>query len=119
MTENSYSVFNAMVDIVAAPGKALDEIKSHTSWLWWPLLISILAASGMFAYYFSWVDFPWLVEETIRQTPVERRAESADAIRSFMAPGKSTWMTLAGIVVMTFVIYLVQSTLLRLIWWRE
>ena len=44
MSGNSYSVFNAMVDIVASPGKALDEIKSHTSWLWWPLLITMLLA---------------------------------------------------------------------------
>ena len=27
MAGNSYSVFNAMVDIVASPGKALDEIR--------------------------------------------------------------------------------------------
>jgi hypothetical protein len=114
MSEGSYTVFSAMVDIVAAPGKALDEVKSHTSWLWWPLLISVGLASAMFAYYFSWVDFPWLVEETIRQTPVERRAESADAIRQFMQPGRSTWTTILAIVVMTFIIYSVQSTYLHL-----
>ena len=114
MTESSYSVFNAMVDIVAAPGKALDEIKSHTSWLWWPLLISIALASSLFVYYFSWVDFPWLVEETIRQTPVERRAESADAIRNFMQPGRSMWTTALAILVMSFLIYGVQSTYLHL-----
>jgi len=114
MTGNSYSVFNAMVDIVASPGKALDEIKSHTSWLWWPLLIMILLASGLMIYYFSWVDFPWLVEETIRQVPAENRAESADAIRSFMQPGRSTWTTVIAIVIMTFVIFLLQSVYLHL-----
>ena len=54
MTANSYSVFNAMADIVASPAKALDEIKTHTSWLWLPLLITLLMASGLMAYYFSW-----------------------------------------------------------------
>lgn len=115
MTGNSYSVFNAMTDIVASPGKALDEIKDHTSWLWWPLLITMVLASGLMVYYYSWVDFPWLVEETIRQTPVETRAESADAIRNFMDPGRQTWMTVAAIVLMTLVIYLVQSTYLHLV----
>ena len=91
MTGNSYSVFNAMVDIVASPGKALDEIKQHTSWLWWPLLITLLLATGMMVYYYSWVDFPWLIEETIRQIPAENRAESSEAIRKFMSPGTSTW----------------------------
>jgi hypothetical protein len=114
MTGNSYSVFNAMVDIVASPGKALDEIKLHTSWLWWPLLVMLLLASGLMIYYFSWVDFPWLVEETIRQVAPENRAESADAIRSFMEPGRSTWTTVIAIVLMTFVIFLIQSVYLHL-----
>jgi len=114
MTDNSYSVFNAMADIVAAPGKALDEIKLHTSWLWWPLLIAMLLASGMMIYYYSWVDFPWLVEETIRQVPAEDRAESADAIRKFMSVGTSTWTTVIAIVVMSFIIYTIQATYLHL-----
>jgi hypothetical protein len=114
MTDNSYTVFNAMVDIVAAPGKALDAIKLHTSWLWWPLLISVLLSAGLMVYFYSWVDFPWLVEETIRQQPAETRAESAEAIRQFMEPGRSTWMAAIAVIVMTVIIYLVQSTYLHL-----
>jgi hypothetical protein len=114
MTNNSYSVFNAMVDIVASPGKALDEIKLHTSWLWWPLLITLLLAAGLWIYYYNWIDFPWLIEETIRQIPAEDRAERADAVRQFMSPGRSMWMTVIAIVVFTFVIYTVQATYLHL-----
>ena len=114
MTNESYSVFNAMVDIVAAPGKALDEIKLHTSWLWWPLLITMLLASGLFIYYYSWVDFPWLVEETIRQVPAESRAESADAIRQYMKPSLSMWTTVIAIVIMSLIIYTVQASYLHL-----
>jgi len=114
MTSNAYSVFNAMVDIVASPGKALDEIKQHTSWLWWPLLITILLTSGLFMYYYNWVDFPWLVEETIRQIPAENRAEAADSVRQIMQPGRSMWMTVVVIVVMSFVIYTIQATYLHL-----
>ena len=109
MAEKSYSVFNAMVDIVASPGKALDEIKPRTSWLWWPLLISIALACCLFAYYYSWVDFEWLVEETIRQIPAEDRAASADAVRGFMSVKSSTVTTLIAVVVMTFVIYLIEA----------
>jgi hypothetical protein len=114
MTGNSYTVLNALVDIVASPGKALDEIKSHTAWLWWPLLITILFASGLFIYYYNWVDFQWLVEETIRQIPVEDRAESEDAIRAFMQPGSSMWTTVIAVVLMSFVIFAIQATYLHL-----
>lgn len=114
MTNNSYSVFNAMIDIVASPGKAFDEIRQHTAWLWWPLMISLLLASGLYLYYYNWVDFPWLIEETIRQIPAENRAESADAVRQFMSPGRSMWMTIIAIVVITLVIYTLQATYLHL-----
>ena len=115
MSNTSYTVFNAMVDIVASPGKALDEIKGHTAWLWWPLLISMALACGLFLYYYSWVDFDWLIEETIRQIPAEDRAASADAVRSFMTPRTSIVSTVIAIVVMTFVIYLIEAVYFHLV----
>lgn len=114
MPDKSYSVFNAMVDIVASPGKALDEIKTHTAWLWTPLLITILLAAGLLVYFYNWVDFPWLVEETIRQMPAENRAEAADAVRQFMQPGRSMMFSVVAVVVMLSLIYLLQSVYLHL-----
>ncbi|NOR18532.1 MAG: hypothetical protein GQ538_00410 [Xanthomonadales bacterium] len=114
MTDNSYSVFNAMVDIVASPGKALDEIKQHTAWMWWPLLMTMALASGLMIYYYGWVDFEWLVEETIRQIPAEDRAESAGAIRAFMSQSTSTWTTVAALLIMPLIIYTITATYLHL-----
>jgi len=114
MAGNSYSVINALTDIVASPGKALDEIKLHNSWLWWPLLITILLACGLFVYFYNWVDFPWLVEETIRQMPAESRAEGAEAVRQFMQPSTSMWMSIAAVAIVTFLVYLLQATYLHL-----
>ena len=54
MSEQPYTVFTAMTDIVAAPGKALDEIKNHTAWLWWPLLINVGLAVAATVYYAYW-----------------------------------------------------------------
>jgi len=115
MSDTNYSVFNAMTDIIASPGKALGEVKQHTSWLWWPLLISVALAMGIFAYYYSWVDFPWLVEETIRGIPAENRAESADAVRNFMKPGQTMWITLISILIMSFVIYTISAVYYHLV----
>jgi hypothetical protein len=114
MAEKSYTVFNAMVDIVASPGKALEEIKPHTSWLWWPLLISIALACCVFTYYYSWVDLDWLIEQELLKLPAEDRGASEGAMRAFMSPGKLTGISIAAIVVMTFVIYLLQSVYLHL-----
>jgi hypothetical protein len=115
MPGQSYSVFNALVDIIASPGTALDEVKSHTSWLWWPLLISLLLAAGLFYYYYHWVDFPWMVEETIRQIPAESRAESADAVRNFMNPTTTMWASIGGVVLGTLGFYLIQATYFHLV----
>lgn len=115
MNQSAYSVFNAMTDIIASPGKALDEIKQHTSWLWWPLLINMLLAAGMLLYYYSWVDFGWLVEETIRQTPPESRAESADAIRNFMQPGRTSLFSVIAVVVISMLVYTLQATYFHLV----
>jgi len=110
MTENSYSVFNAMVDIVASPRTALGEIKTHSGWMWWPLLINLLLSAGMFVYYYNWVDFPWLVEEAIRNLPVESRAENAAGVQQFMQRESMLWTSVIAVVVMTFVIYFLQAT---------
>jgi hypothetical protein len=115
MSENSYTVFNAMADIIASPGKAFTEIKQHTSWLWWPLLINIGLAMAIFAYFYSWVDFDWLIEETIRGLPAEDRAESADTVRQLMKPGQTMWITIISIAVVSFVIYSIQAVYFHLV----
>lgn len=114
MADPAYSIFNALVDIVAAPGKAFDEIRLHTSWLWTPLFITILLAVGLLVYYFNWVDFSWLVEETIRQVPSEGRAESADVIRQFMQPQRSAAISAIAVLVTVLVVYLLQAVYLHL-----
>ena len=41
-TTKSYGQFDALIDIIAAPGKAIEGIKGNTKWLWTPLLIIIV-----------------------------------------------------------------------------
>jgi hypothetical protein len=115
MAAGNYTAFNALVDIIVSPAKALDEVRQHTSWLWWPLLISIVLACAGLSYYYSWVDFPWLVDETIASLPAESRAEAADGVRTFMSPTSSIITSVVAIVLMTFVIYAIQSVYLHLV----
>ena len=115
-TTGSYSVFNAMVDIVAQPSRALDEVKRHPRWFWWPLLISMGLACAAFAYYTSWVDFDWIVDETVRGAIAQGTPpEQAEGIRGFMNPSMQLWSSVIAIIVMTFLIYAIQSTYLHLV----
>ena len=115
MSGNSYTVINAMVDIIASPTKALDEIRNHTSWLWAPLLLVMFSMCGAFAYYYGWVDFDWLVEETIRGLPAESRAEAAPGVRGFMSPTSSIAITVASIVFVTFILYAIFAAYYHLV----
>lgn len=111
----NYSAFNAMIDIVAAPGKALDEAKQHVNWLWWPLAVVLLATIGVFTFYYLWVDFAWYVDEMIRlSVPAGSDPAQAEQMRSFFSPGMQITMTAVGIVVVTFAIYAIQSGYLHL-----
>ncbi len=115
MNTANYSVFNALVDIIAAPAKALDEVRHHVSWLWWPLGISLLVTVSVFVFYFNWVDFDWMIDEMVRTLPPGTDPAAGDQMRSFLTPGRQTGFAVVGIVVMTFLIYAIQSTYLHLV----
>lgn len=110
MSETNYSVTNALVDIFAAPGKALEQVKSHAAWLWWPLLISLLLTLALTVYYNSWVDMEWLIENEIQKIPAESRAESADAVRAFMNSGAQIWISVVSVVIFSFLVYVISAT---------
>lgn len=112
----NYSVGNALVDIIAAPAKALDEVKHRVSWLWVPLGISLLLTIVAVVFYNLWVDFDWLVDETVRTAlPPGSDPAAADSIRSFMKPSVMITTGVVAIIVMTFLIYAIQSAYLHLI----
>jgi hypothetical protein len=120
MTNDKYTVFNALVDIIASPGKALDEVRHHGSWFWIPLAIIILLPVAVFTYYFAWVDFAWLVDETVRMTT--RDAPDADTaammesnIRSFMQPATQMTLSAVFITLVTFLIFALQAGYLNFI----
>lgn len=112
---SNYTVLNAMVDIIASPARAIDEIRDHTSWLWVPLILLIVTSCAAFSYYYVWVDFDWLVEETIRGLPAESRAEAAPGVRSFMSPTTNIAITVASIVFVTLVLLSIFAAYVHLV----
>lgn len=111
-----YSVFTAMVDIVAAPSHALDGIRHHPRWFWWPLLLLLAVTVGAFIFYYAWVDFEWLVNTTIAQATASGKSpEQAEQIRAFMSRSQQMIFTAVGIVVVTLVIYTIEAAYFHIV----
>lgn len=119
-TDTRYTVWNALVDIVASPATALDAARDNVKWLWVPLLTVLAVPILVMVWYFHWVDFPWLVEETIRASTAgvddpDTIAAIEQGTRGFMTPGMSVTFTIIAITVMTLLIYAIQSGYLHLV----
>jgi hypothetical protein len=115
MSDPHYSVVNALQDIVFAPKRALSEVKPHPRWLWVPLLIVVLTTAAAFVYYYSWVDFEWLIEQTLLAIPAADRAAAEPGVRAFMTPTNNIAITVVAVVLMTLLIYAIQSVYLNLV----
>ena len=115
MTTSNYSAINAMVDIIAAPAKALDWIRDNPGSWWWPMLAIIVSSAGVFAYYFHWVDMNWLVDEQLSAMPPEDRGVAEDGTRAFMTPGVMSGVTIGSIVFMMFAINAIIGVYLNLV----
>lgn len=113
---STYGIGNALVDIIAAPSKALDEVRDRVSWLWVPLtIVIVLYIANIFSYY-AWADFDWLVDQAVADALQSGADPAAEAgIRSFMQSGTFVVFSVASIVVITLLIYLLQSTYLHLV----
>lgn len=115
MDASQYSVFNALSDIVFSPKRALTEVKTRPRWLWVPLLIVVLVTCAAFVFYYNWVDFEWLIEQTLQTIPAENRADAEQGVRSFMTPTNNMAITIAAVAVMTLLIYTIQAVYLNLV----
>ncbi|MFN2335010.1 MAG: hypothetical protein ABR550_11370, partial [Wenzhouxiangellaceae bacterium] len=91
---NTYGIGNALVDIIAAPSKALDEVRDRVSWLWVPLGIVIVLSIASMVTYLAWVDFDWMADQAVAEAMQNGADPSAEAsIRSFMQPGSMMAIT--------------------------
>lgn len=83
----SSSYISILTDIITAPKNAFHTLKEKPSVLF-PLLLILALSAAMLAYYFSTVDFPWLIEQMVTQQGEMSVAEQ-DQMRegmSFMTP---------------------------------
>ena len=91
MTSNA---FKACVDILVSPKEGFDTVKGKKHWAWCPFTLIIACSAGMFLYYFSVVDFDWLVDQILSQGDLSEAELEASA--GFMSQTRMTWSTTLG-----------------------
>ncbi len=111
-----YGIGNALVDIIAAPSKALQEVRERVSWLWVPLITVLLLSTASQVTYLSWVDFDWLVDQSVAAAlQGGSDPDTEAAIRQFMQPGMMIATSVISTVVIVPVFLVLQATYLHLV----
>lgn len=110
------SNISVLTDIITAPKNAFHTLKERPSVLF-PLLLILVLSAAMLAYYFSTVDFPWLIEQMVIQQGGESIAEQ-DQMRegmSFMTPLIMAGMSIVGMGVMLGFMFVAYGVYILLI----
>jgi hypothetical protein len=113
MNEQS-SAFGTLINIFLEPKKALNDIRGHNGWLWYPLLIGLVLGGLIQVWYANRVDVSWFAD----QTPAPKAAEmTADQLRDAHArftPGSMMFFGIVGTVGF-FIWYLIQALYFMLV----
>ena len=109
------SVLSCLVNIFVDPKQALTDIRSHTQWLWYPLIIAIVISVGFSLWYFLTVDMDWFVNQTLAQMSAKIPADRLDQIRQHMSRQRFIVGSLIGTPLFMIAVYLLQTVYLFLI----
>jgi hypothetical protein len=115
MSDSNPSAFGSLVNIFLEPRKTLEDVRPHTSWLWYPLLLAIGALVVAFIYYYGTADW-----DVIRQQQADVLSTynlTKDQIAESLANLTRTKLILQtgiGVTIFLFVVYLIQALYLFL-----
>ncbi|MGE5624010.1 MAG: YIP1 family protein [Bacillota bacterium] len=108
MNDANPSAFGSLVNIFLEPRKTLEDLRSHASWWWVPLLL-VLALSIVFqVWYASRVDIAWFADQTLAPQAANM---TADQLRDAHARFTPTSMIVFGVIGSVFIAiwYLIQA----------
>jgi len=95
----SSNPLQACVDILTSPGQTFEILKDKKSWSWTPFGLVIVSTIALFLYYFSAVDFEWMLDQMLEQMAAQNEMsnEELQATQEFMTKSSMTWsITLGG-----------------------
>jgi hypothetical protein len=95
MSSNS---FQACVDILTSPRETFDALKNKKSWSWAPFGLVIASTVALFLYYFTAVDFEWMIDQMLEQmaTQNDMSSEELQATQDYMTKTSMTWSSTLG-----------------------
>jgi hypothetical protein len=105
MNATSPSALGSLGNIFFEPKRTLNDIRGHNSWLWYPLVIGIVAFTAYTVWYYLTVDFGWMVDQMLASLPPEK----AQAARGTMSRGVYVISSVVGIPIVVLVINAVQA----------
>lgn len=100
-------LFNTMVNIFVSPMEAFASIEKQPAILF-PLVLILLGNIATYVWYFSVVDYPWLVDQLIERME-EMPADQITVVRDAYASMGNTGMMLSSIVSIVVLLVLVYS----------
>lgn len=114
MSSNS---LQASVDILTSPRETFDALKDKKGWSWTPFGLVIASSVALFLYYFSVVDFEWMIEQMLEKMAAQgdMSGEELQATQEFMTKTSMTWSTTLGGAIGIIVINAIMAVYFNLI----
>lgn len=109
------SAFSTLLNIFIEPKKALEDIRGHAGWLWYPLLLAVGALVITFVYYYGTTD--WDVIRQQQADILNTYNLTRDQINQSLANLTRTKLILQtgiGVTIFIVLIYLIQALYLFL-----
>lgn len=116
MTQSA-SRFNTFVNILTAPKAALIELKQQPNFLF-PLISILLISALAIGYYFTKVDFAWLIDHMVETQSVGKSPDEIEGMRKGLGAMSQTVMgisSIIGAILVTPIIYLLIALYLFLV----
>ena len=110
-------------NIFVAPAQAFDDIRGHNGWLWWPLILMVVASIAMSVIFFSHANTSAMFAQQMAAQHQQLTPEQMQAMAKFQKPmvlmASGVLGSLVGIPVFYLIFALYYFLIAKLAGWNE
>jgi hypothetical protein len=103
------TAFGSLVNIFLEPKKALNDIQSHTGWVWLPFLLLFVLLIGFQLWYLSVVDLSWFADQILAPKAANMTADQLRDAHARMTPNGMRIFTVIVGTVFFVLWYMIQT----------